>query len=377
MSAPVVPPQTPSSDTVPVRTAAPLSVKVLTVMAVVGALYVAGGLVVPVLIGVFVSYALNPVVDGLTRWRIPRTLASFLVVLTLIGSVGWLGYELSDEAAAAVKNVPAATKRLKAAVDKLTGTGPSVVQELQQAADAVSNAADGGQRRRRAGEPMPVAVVEPAIDVKQYVWMGWWSLVGFAGQILMVTFLTFFMLASGDLYRRKIVRMAGTRLADRRVTVEILDEVGAQVSRFLLHQVITGTTVGVSTWLAFWWLGVDYPGLWGLAAGIMNTIPYFGPTVVALAAFVAAFIQFGSASQAGLVSSASLVITTLEGMLLTPMLVSRMARMNAVAVFLGLLFWGWLWGVPGMLLAVPLLMAVKAVADRVADLKPLAELLGD
>jgi predicted PurR-regulated permease PerM len=190
-------------------------------------------------------------------------------------------------------------------------------------------------------------------------------------------FLTFFMLASGDLYRRKIVRLAGTRLSDRRVTVEILDEVGAQVSRFLLHQVLTGTAVGVATWLVFWWLGMDYPGLWGLAAGIMNTAPYFGPTVVAIVAFVAAFLQFGTAPQAALVASASLAITTLEGMVLTPVLVSRLARMNAVAVFLGLLFWGWLWGVPGMLLAVPLLMAIKSVADRVADLKPLAELLGE
>jgi predicted PurR-regulated permease PerM len=361
----------------PEGTPAPLSVKVLTTLAIVAALYIAQTLIVPVLIGVFVSYALNPVVDALTRWRLPRTFASLIVVATVIGTMGWLGYQLSDEAMAAVKSVPSVTKRLRETVEKMTGRGPSVVQELQQAADAVASAADGGQPRRRAGEPMPVAVVEPTIDVKQYVWMGWWGLVALGGQILLVTFLTFFMLASGDLYRRKIVRLAGTRLSDRRVTVEILDEVGGQVSRFLLHQVVTGMTVGVATWLAFWWLGVDYPGLWGVAAGVMNSVPYFGPTVVAIAAFVAAFLQFGTLSQAALVSSASLVITTIEGMVVTPMLVSRLARMNAVAVFLGLLFWGWLWGVPGMLLAVPLLMAVKAVADRVADLKPVAELLGD
>jgi predicted PurR-regulated permease PerM len=359
------------------QAAAPLSVKLLTALAIVGALYVAESLVVPVLVGVFVSYALNPVVDVLTRWRIPRTLSSLIVVVAVLGSLGWLAYELSDEASAAVKSVPTVTRRLRETVQKMTGTGPSVVQELQQAADAVASVADGGQPRRRAGEPMPVAVVEPTIDVKQYVWMGWWGLVALCGQVLLVTFLTFFMLASGDLYRRKVVRLAGSKLSDRRVTVEILDEVGAQVSRFLLQQLATGTTVGVATWLAFWWLGVDYPGLWGLAAGVMNSVPYFGPTVVGIAAFIAAFLQFGSASQAAIVASASLAITTLEGMVLTPMLVSRLARMNAVAVFLGLLFWGWLWGVAGMLLAVPLLMAVKAVADRVADLKPLSELLGD
>ncbi len=199
----------------------------------------------------------------------------------------------------------------------------------------------------------------------------------FAGQALLVVFLSFFMLSSGDLYRRKFVRLAGERLSHRRVTVEILDEVGSQVSFFLMHQVLTGTLVGVATWLAFWWLGVEYAALWGLAAGIMNTIPYFGPTVVAMAAFAIAFIQFESAWQASLVSMASLVITTIEGMIITPLMVSRMASMNPVAVFLGLLFWGWMWGVVGMLLAVPLLMAMKAVADRVDDLKPLAELLGE
>ncbi len=135
--------------------------------------------------------------------------------------------------------------------------------------------------------------------------------------------------------------------------------------------------MGVTTWLAFVWLGVEYAALWGLAAGVMNSIPYFGPTVVAIAAFVVSFVQFESMWQASLVSMASLVITTVEGLLITPILVSRLSSMNPVAVFVGLIFWGWLWGVVGMLLAVPLMMVMKAVADRVEDLKPLAELLSE
>jgi predicted PurR-regulated permease PerM len=135
--------------------------------------------------------------------------------------------------------------------------------------------------------------------------------------------------------------------------------------------------VGVATWLAVWWLGLEYAPLWGIAAGVLNSVPYFGPTVVAIAMFVVAFLQFDSAWQAALVSLTAMAITTVEGMLLTPLVVSRFARMNPVAVFLGLLFWGWLWGVVGMLLAVPLLMVVKSVADRVDDLKPLGELLGE
>jgi predicted PurR-regulated permease PerM len=354
-----------------------LSLRVLAVLAVVAALYASRALLVPVLIGVLVSYALNPLVETLTRWRIPRPIASMFVVLSLLATLGTMAYQLSFEASAAMQTLPEATRRLRTLVERATGPRSSVVQDLQSAADAVADAAGSGNGKRRAGQPMPVQIVEPTIDVKEYVSLGWQNLLGFGSQTLLVVFLSFFMLSSGDLYRRKLVRLAGTKLSDRRVTVEILDEVGGQISWFLVQQALTSVAVGLATWGAFWWLGVDYAALWGLAAGVMNTVPYFGPTVVAIAAFVAAFLQFDAIWQASLVAFASLAITTVEGMLVTPFLVGRLARMNPVAVFLGLLFWGWLWGAVGMLLAVPLLMAVKSISDRVDDLKPVGELLGE
>lgn len=359
------------------RPSSSLSLRVLTALAVVAGLYLGRSLLVPVLIGFLVSYALSPLVAMLTRWRVPRTLASLLVVVSLLATLGTMTYQLSDEAAQAISNVPNVTRRMRQVVQRTFGPRPAVVEELQSAADAVTDAAGGRESRRRPGEPMPVEVVERTIDVREYVWLGWQNLLSFGSQLILVTFLTLFMLSSGDLFRRKLVRLAGTRLSDRRVTVELLDEVGGQISWFLVHLVLTSVVVGVSTWLAFWWLGVEYAALWGLAAGVMNTVPYFGPTVVAIAAFVAAFLQFDSAWQASLVSLASLTITTLEGMLLTPWLASRLARMNPVAVFLGLLFWGWLWGAVGMLLAVPLMMVIKSIADRVEDLKGVNELLGE
>jgi predicted PurR-regulated permease PerM len=365
------------SEQPPRRRPSPLAVKLIAAFAVLAALYWGRTLIVPVLIGVLVSYALNPIVETLTRWRLPRTLASMLVVLGVLGLAATLTYQLSDETQAAIRGLPAVSKRLRTTVEQAVGRRNNVVQELQTAADSISKAAEGETARRRAGEPMPVAIIEPTIDVRQYLWMGWWGLLGMTGQALLIVFLSFFMLSSGDLYRRKFVRLAGASLSSRRVTVDILDEIGSQISLFLIHQVLTGILVGVATWLAFMWLGVEYAALWGVAAGVMNSIPYFGPTVVAIAAFVVSFIQFNSAWQASMVSMASLAITTVEGMLITPLLVSRLASMNPVAVFLGLLFWGWLWGVVGMLLAVPLMMVVKAVADRVDDLKPLAELLGE
>ena len=146
---------------------------------------------------------------------------------------------------------------------------------------------------------------------------------------------------------------------------------------FLLVQVFTSTVVAVATWLAFRALGVNQAAVWGILAGIFNSIPYFGPVLVTGGTAVVAFLQFGTANMAVLVSGVSLLITSLEGFLLTPWLTSRASSMNAVAIFIGLLFWGWVWNAWGMLLAVPMLMVLKAVCDHVEDFKPVGELLGE
>ncbi len=370
----VFPSKLPSKRKVPT----PAALWILTAVVLTFALYVSQTFIVPVLVGVLLSYALSPIVDSLVRRRVPRSLAALLVVAFVIGASVGLAYDLSDEAATALRNIPILAQRFRNVAQEAMRGQPNVVSELQEAADAVAEATDTSpQPRRRPGEPMPVEIVEPPIDVQQYVWDWWRGMLSLSGQAILVAFLTFFMLSSGDLYRRKVVKLAGQRLSDRRVTVEILDEIGNQISRFLLHVLITSVLVGVATWLVFLWLGVQYAALWGIAAGVMNSIPYFGPTVVAIAAFVISFLQFGSIWQAGLVGFASLVITTIEGMLVTPLLVSRLSRMNPVAVFVGLLFWGWLWGIVGMLLAVPLMMTFKTIAGRVEDLQPINELLGD
>jgi len=142
-------------------------------------------------------------------------------------------------------------------------------------------------------------------------------------------------------------------------------------------QVLTSAIVGVASWLVFRWLGLEQAAVWGLVAGLFNSIPYFGPVVVTGGIAVVALLQFGTISMALLLAGAALAITSLEGFLLTPWLTSRAARMNPVAIFVGLLFWTWLWGVWGTLLAVPMLMTLKAVCDRIEDLQPIGEMLGD
>lgn len=159
--------------------------------------------------------------------------------------------------------------------------------------------------------------------------------------------------------------------------MQALDEITAQIQRYLLVQVVASMVVGVATGLSFWALDLNHAPVWGLAAGVLNLVPYIGSAVVAGAAALVAFLQFGEIDKALYVVAASLAIHILMGNLLVPWLTSRAGRMNPVAVFVGVLAWGWLWGVWGLLLGIPILMVVKAICDRVDRLKAVGELLGD
>jgi predicted PurR-regulated permease PerM len=222
-----------------------------------------------------------------------------------------------------------------------------------------------------------VQVVEPTFAARDYVWAGGMGLIGVLGQSAMVLFLVFFLLVTGDLFKRKLVKIAGPTLTKKKITVQIMDDINTQISNFLVVQVITSAIVGAVTAAALWWFGVEEYLVWGLLAGIFNTIPYLGPILVSAALAVIAFMQFSDVSKTVYVTGTTLAITSLEGWLLTPMLMSRAAQMNPVAIFVGLLFWTWVWGVMGTILAVPMLMMLKAVCDRVEDLQAVGELLGE
>jgi predicted PurR-regulated permease PerM len=179
------------------------------------------------------------------------------------------------------------------------------------------------------------------------------------------------------MFRRKFVELAGPTLTNKKITVEIIDSISSQIGRFIAVQIFTSVVVGVATWAALAALGLESAALWGLLAGIFNSIPYYGPLIVSGALALVAFLQFGTIHMMLTVAGVSLVITSVEGWLLTPTLMGKVASMNRVAVFVGLLFWSWAWGIWGMLLAVPIMMAMKVVCDHVEDLKPVGRFLGE
>jgi predicted PurR-regulated permease PerM len=332
---------------------------------------------IPIVLSLLISFALEPIVRALTHLRLPRLAASALVVISLVAAVGSTAYVLSDDAAAIVADLPTAASRLRETMRR-SDNEESTINQVERAAQELQRTADEASARNPAPSGVQrVQIEEPAIDVREYLSWGSANAFAFFGQAALIMFFVFFLLASGDLFKRKLVKIAGPTLERRKITVQILDEIATQIERFLLVHLFTSIVVSVATYVAFKWIGLEQAGLWAVAAGVFNNIPYFGPMLVSVGAAIVAFLQFGTVSDAIYVAGIAMAITTLEGFVLTPLMTRRTARVNEVAIFVALIFWSFVWGIWGTLLAVPMLVSVKAFCDRVEQLKPIGELLGE
>ena len=334
----------------------------------------AAEIVIPVLMGLLFSYALTPLVDRLVRAGIPRALGAAAVMIALVGGVAWGTWSLSDQANDLIESLPNAAQKLRDTLHPaLRNPSPSTMDTVQKAAATLAQAADNTKLMPGVAK---VQIVKPSFNIQDYLFAGTMRAAEAAAQVLVVAFITYFLLAAGDTFRRKLARIAGPNFAKRKITVQALDEITEQIQRYLLVQLLTSVAVGVATGLAFWALGFNNAAVWGVLAGVMNLVPYLGTAIISAASAVVALLQFGTLHMAVAVGSVSIVLHVISGYIITPWLTSRTSRLNAVVVFVGVLAWGWLWGVSGLLLGTPILMALKAICDRVDDLKAIGELLG-
>ena len=349
-----------------------LSLAVLAVLAALAALKWASAVLIPLTLGVMLSYAVTPAVNWLERRRVPRHAGAAVVLIALVISGAGTVYSLADDAARVIDSLPLAAQKLRDAVRNQRGQ-PSALDQVQKAATRIEEAAAPPLATRGVTR---VTVEKPRFDIKDYLVVGTLGLAGAVGQLVVVLFLGYFLAAAGNTFRRKLVKIAGPTLTKKKLTVQALDEISEQVQRYLLVQLALSVLVGVTTGLAFWALGVEYAAVWGAAAAVLNLVPYVGSIAVTAGAALVAFLQFGTLNMALVVGGASLLINVIEGNLLMPWLTSKTSSMSPVVIFVGVLFWGWLWGLWGLLLGIPIMMAIKAVCDRVDDLKPVGELLG-
>ena len=355
-----------------------LGVGVLTVIALVAALYLARAFFVPLLIGILASYALDPVVSWLRTWHVPRAVGAALVLGALVGAGLWAGFSMGDDAASMVEKLPEAARKVRQQMTDARAGGPTALQKIQEAATELQGAATDASEASKPAKRVTAAPVRApeSVWVRDYMIAQSALLLTVAAQLPIVLLLAYFLLASGEHFRRKLLQLVGPSLAAKKDAVRMLEEIDTQVQRYLLATLGSNILVGIGTWIAFGGIGMEQAGAWGFVAGVLHFIPYLGPVVFAVASGAAAFMQFGTAFDALLVAGASLVVATTIGSLFTTWLQSRFARVNAAVLFIALLFFGWLWGIWGLLLGAPLVAIAKVICDRVESLRPAGDLLG-
>lgn len=330
---------------------------------------------IPLVFGILISYTLNPLVRALVRVRVPRALAATLVIFALGVGAALAGNTLFTEFRAIVTGLPEAAHKISRTMTQAQQNKDSVFKQMQEAASEIAKAtapAGGGRAAHAQAAPEP-----PSTRFNDWVWAGSLSMLELAGQTAMVLFLVFFLLLSGDTFKRKLVKLTGPRLTQKKITVQILDEINSSIQNYMFMLLVTNVLLGILTWLALRWIGLQNAGAWAVAAALLHLIPYFGPILIMIATGVSALLQFGTLYSVALTMGVSLAIATLVGTLIQTMMTGRIAQMNPAAVFIGLLFWGWLWGVWGLLLGVPIVVVMKVIAEHIEGLQSLAELLAE
>jgi len=354
-----------------------IALVILAGIATVAAAKAAQAFLIPLTAGIVIAYALKPLVRAMERIRIPRPVGAVLVLAAVTGILAGAFMLVKDDAVAALAELPDAARKIRLAAHASAREPTNPIGHVREAAAELNRAA----AEAVGSTPETVATREPPQPTPVSEIQAWGTeqsskFLSVVADLGMAMLLALFVLASGDAFRRKVVHLAGPTLAARRITVEILDEIDSQVQRYLLVMLVTNALVALVIFALLATLGIHRAALWGAATGILHFLPYVGTAISAGAIGVVAFLQLGTLSAAAGVGLAALALCSAIGMGLSSWLQGRASDMNAVAVFVALLFFGWLWGGWGLLLGAPLIAIVRTVAERIPSMHSLAEFLG-
>jgi predicted PurR-regulated permease PerM len=325
-------------------------------------LYFARAFLIPVVLAVLLSLLLQPIVRGLKRLGLPEGAGAALVLLAFLGTFIVAVLQLSGPAAQWLAEAPRTVPRVKAKLETVL----KPVQRVSETAERVVAAADMDGNKALQVEVKGDSLAKVLFGGTQQ----------FLGMAVVVIFLLFLLLASGDLFLGKLIKVL-PRLADKKRAVQIARETEAHVSSYLVTTTLVNAAFGAVIGVAMHFIGLPNPVLWGVVAGVTNFIPYVGAWVCSIVLAAVALIHFDSVRQALLVLLVFQVLNLLEGGVVTPRLVGARLSLNPVVIFTSVLFWGWIWGVPGAILAVPVMATVKIACDHIEGLAPVGEFLGD
>jgi predicted PurR-regulated permease PerM len=349
---------------------------VIALVLILAAVRFAEAFFIPLVISVFLSYALSPLVARLEAWRVPRALGAAFVVLAFVGLCGAAVYRAGSDAADLLELLPQAVEKVRVSFTEWQRDGVNPLHHVQETAVELEKLAVAAQPPAAGRAPKPAAPPAPAIDVRAMLLVGTGSLIFAAGQLFSVLFLTFFLLAAGHMFRHKLMQVVGPSFERRKITLRILDDMHRVNQHYFAVVLVINLAVGIATGIAMYAIGLDRALVWGVAAAILHTIPYLGAAGLAASAGLATYVQLGSLASALAAIGLVLAIAGALGVGLQTWLMGRAARMNAPAVFISLLFWGMLWGAWGLLLAVPIMVAIKTACDHIEPLHGWGALLG-
>lgn len=336
------------------------AVKGLFVLALFYTFYFARSLLLPIVLALLLSLILYPAVRALKRMRIAEPLGAALVVGSLTAALGLGLYQLFEPASEWIGKMPGIADQ----VERKLGTLRKSVEQMSQAAEKVEalTSVEG-----KATKARPVVAQTPTLLSR--IWLTTQNLLVSAGATLV---LLFFLLASGDMFLRKIVRVLPT-LTDKKTAVQVARTIQTAIASYLFTITCISLGLGVITAIAMHLLGMPNPLLWGVMVALFNYVPYVGPAVSGTVLTVVAFLTFDDLSDVLLVPLVYFVLEVIEGQLVTPILTGRSLTLNPVMIFISMLLWAWLWGVIGTLMAVPILMTFKIFCDNIASLGTIGE----
>jgi predicted PurR-regulated permease PerM len=340
----------------------PVFQNVLIVFSTIAFLFFARPVVLPVFLAVVGAMTLKPLIRWLSEFHLHPAISAVVVLCLLVSAIAIGFLQFSQPAIAWMNDAPTHMAQLRQRVQKMFPRA----SRFSKAADAVNNLGATESEQSRA---TTVEIKTSRVPTTFINWTG--TLLAGVGESLVLLYL---LLASGDLFLQKLVRVMPT-FGDKKRAVEISHEIQQNITNYLFSVSLINIGLGIGVSIGLYLLGVPNAAMWGILVACLNFIPYFGPIVGILLLATVGLLTFDTLFKGLLPPFWYLLLHLLETNLITPVLLGRRFTLNPVVIFVSLIFWTWLWGVPGALLSVPILVSIKVVCDRIPTLSSISELL--